>query len=466
MEDTMHPVTLKRRDGTHVDAAAIAAFRQALEGHILLPDDEGYETARTIWNASIDKHPGVIARCKSAADVIHAVRFGRANDLLVAVKSGGHNVAGRALCDHGLVIDLSLMKRVSVDPATLTVQVQAGALLGDLDRETHLHGLAVPSGVVSKTGIAGLTLGGGVGWLVRKYGMTIDNLLSCEVVTADAELITASADTNADLFWGLRGGGGNFGIVTTFTFRAHPVKTVLGGMLLYPRADSRAVLRHYREFMATAPEELTAYAGLLSTPEGVPVVGVIVCYSGDLTEGARAVAPLRQFGAPMLDAIEPMPYPVMQSLIEQSFPDRSYNYWKSTFVKSFGDDVIDLLIRHMDDSTSPLTAAVVEYYAGAPTRVGHSDTAFSQRDPLFNINIATQWLNPAESNQHIHWARALFDALRPHSNGGYLPNFFSDEAPSQSRVAYGTNYARLAELKSKYDPTNFFSLNQNIKPMS
>ncbi|CAB3750988.1 FAD-binding oxidoreductase [Paraburkholderia humisilvae] len=460
----MRTATLKRLDGTSVDPAVIVAFRKQFKGKSLMSGDEGYEKARAIWNANIDKRPGLIACCTSVADVIDSVKFARENDLLVAVKSGGHNVAGRSLCDDGIVIDLSAMNRVSVNPTARTVDVQGGALLADLDRETHPYGLAVPSGVVSATGIAGLTLGGGVGWLVRRYGMTIDNLLSCEVVTANGEFLTASADTNADLFWGLRGGGGNFGIVTSFTFRAHPVKTVLGGVLLYPRADARSVLRHYRDFMTTAPEELTAYAVLMSTPEGVPAVGLLVCYCSDVSEGERVLAPLRQFGTPMQDAIEPMPFPVMQSLLEQSPPDVSHAYWKSTFVKALGDDTIDLLIEHMERSRSPLTATVVEYYAGAPTRIDRADTAFSQRAPLYNINIATKWRDPAESDQHIGWTRALFDALRPHSNGGYLPNFFSDEVPDQSRIAYGSNYARLAELKAKYDPTNFFSLNQNVKP--
>ncbi|MFC0396877.1 FAD-binding oxidoreductase [Paraburkholderia rhizosphaerae] len=461
----MHLATLRQRDGKHVDPDAISAFRGEFKGQALLPGDAGYEAARTIWNASIDKHPGLIARCTSASDVIRAVNFARANDLLVAVKSGGHNVAGRSLCDDGLVIDLSQMKHVSVDAETRTVYVQGGALLADIDRQTHLHGLAVPTGVVSGTGIAGLTLGGGVGFLVRKYGMTIDNLLSCEVVTANGDLVTASADSNADLFWGLRGGGGNFGIVTSFVFRAHPVKTVLSGLLLYPRADAREVLRHYRDFMKTAPEELTAYGALLSTPDGVPVVGMIVCYCGDVAEGERVLAPIRQFGTPVLDGIEPMPFPVMQSLIEQSFPDKSYNYWKSTFVKAIDDDTIDLLIEHAARTTSPLTSVIIEYYAGAPTRVEPTQTAFAHRAPQYNINLTAQWLDAAETDQHIGWTRALFDALRPQSTGAYLPNFFSDEVPDQAKVAFGANYARLAALKTKYDPTNFFSLNQNIKPM-
>ncbi|HEY3597792.1 MAG TPA: FAD-binding oxidoreductase [Paraburkholderia sp.] len=461
----MHIATLKHRDGTQVNKGAIDKFKSEFKGQALLSGDEGYEAARHIWNASIDKHPGLIAQCASASDVIRAVKFARANNLLVAVRSGGHNVAGRSLCDDGIVIDLAAMKRVSVEADSRKVHVQAGALLGDLDRETHLHGLAVPAGVVPKTGIAGLTLGGGVGWLVRKYGMTIDNLLSCEVVTANGELVTASEETNADLFWGLRGGGGNFGIVTSFVFRAHPVKTVLGGLLLYPRDDATAVLRNYRAFMTTAPEELTAYAGLISTPDGVPVVGMIVCYCGELAEGERVLAPLRKFGTPILDAIEPMPFPVMQSLVGNSFPDNAHNYWKSTFVKDLSDDVIDVLIEHGNRMQSPLSAVVLEFYGGAPTRVGHADTAFAHRAAEYNIGITGQWLDAAESDQHIGWTRALFDALQPHSSGGYLANFVSDEGTDQAKASFGGNYARLAELKSKYDPTNLFSLNQNIKPV-
>jgi len=292
--------TLKNRDGAAIPKAPIEAFRREFRGRALLPGDAGYDSARRIWNASIDKHPGLIARCSEVADVVRAVKFSRANNLLVAVKSGGHNVAGRALCDDGIVIDLSAMNRVSVDAQRRRVRVQAGALLGDVDRETHPHGLAVPAGVVSKTGIAGLTLGGGVGWLVRKYGLTCDNVLSCEVVTAEGELVTANNEINADLFWGLRGGGGNFGIVTSFLYRAHPVSTVLGGVIAYKRDQAGAMLRYYREFMPAAPDELTVYAGLISLPDGTPAVGVMAWYCGDLTEGERVLEPLRTFGSPIL----------------------------------------------------------------------------------------------------------------------------------------------------------------------
>src|ERR1700716_421262 len=281
----MEAPRLKRRDGAAVDDALIKAFQSDFHGQVIQPGDAGYDTARRVWNASIDKHPGLIARCLGTADIAQAVKFARANDLLVAVRSGGHNVAGRALCDDGVVIDLSAMKGIFVDPQLRTLRVQAGATLGDVDRETHMHGLAVPTGVVSKTGIAGLTLGGGVGWLVRKYGLTCDNVLSCEVVTAEGEIVTANAEINAGLFWGLRGGGGNFGIVTSFLFQAHPVSTVLGGVIIHPRDHAAALFRYYRDFMASAPDELTAYAGLISTPEGKGAVAMMACCCGRLVQG-------------------------------------------------------------------------------------------------------------------------------------------------------------------------------------
>jgi FAD binding domain len=352
---------LKRRDGTAVDKVTIEAFRRGFYGQTLLPGDAGYDSARRIWNASIDKHPGLIARCSGAADVVRAVKFSRANNLLVAVKSGGHNVAGRALCDDGIVIDLSAMNRVSVDAGLRTVRVQAGALLGDVDRETHPYGLAVPTGVVSKTSIAGLTLGGGVGWLGRKYGLTCDNVLSCEVVTAEGEIVTANAGTNVDLFWGLRGGGGNFGIVTSFIYQAHPVSTVLGGVIAYPRDQAAAMLRCYRDFMPAASDELTAYAGLISTPDGTPAVGAMVCHCGDLVEGERVLKPLRAFGSPVFDAIQPMPFPMMQKLVDEMSPDGTHNYWRSTFIRDLSDEVVDLIIEHSHRMESRLSRIVIQF---------------------------------------------------------------------------------------------------------
>lgn len=456
---------LRRRDGAPVDEAAVEAFRQGFAGQAILPQDEGYEAARRIWNASIDRHPGLIARCAGTADVVHAVRFARANDLLVAVRGGGHNVAGRAVCDDGIVIDLSAMTGVFVDPQARTVRVRGGTTLGELDRETQLHGLAVPVGVVSPTGIAGLALGGGVGWLVRKHGLTCDNLLSCEVVTAKGEVVTADADSHPDLFWGLRGGGGNFGIVTSFLFRAHPVTTVLGGLVVYPRAVAGEFLRHYREVMATAPDELTAYAGLISTPDGAPATAVVLCYSGDdLAVGERLVQPLRSFGTPLMDAVQPMPFLAMQSILDGAFPDRAHNYWKSTFLTALSDEAIDLIVAYGNRAESPLSGVVVECYGGAYSRIGATDTAYGQRSSVFNLGITAQWTDAADGDRHVAWARAAWEAMQPHSSGGGFLNFIDNEPADVIRAAFGPNYERLAEVKAKYDPDNFFSLNQNVPP--
>jgi hypothetical protein len=455
---------LKNRSGGLIDSGVIEDFSKGVAGSVVLPTDPNYESARKIWNASIVKHPGMIVRCSGVADVVHAVKFARTNDLLVAIRGGGHNVAGRALCDDGIVIDFSEMRGVYVDPRKRTARVQAGATLGDVDRETHLFGLAVPAGVVSKTGIAGLTLGGGVGWLVRKYGLTCDNVLSFEVATAEGKLLTASADENTDLCWALRGGGGNFGIVTSFLFQAHPVDTVLGGLIVHARDQARDVIRHYRDFLTSAPEELTAYAALLCTPDGEPAVGVIPCYCGDLSEGERVIKPLREFGSPLLDAIQPMPFPMMQKLLDDAFPDGTQNYWKSTFVTELSDEVIDLIVEGANKAQSPLSAVVIEFYGGAAGRVGTSETAFAQRQSEYDIGIMAQWTDPAENNTHIGWARDLSDALSPYSSGRYLLNFLSEESPDTIKSAFGDNYSRLAEVKKKYDPENFFSLNQNIKP--
>ncbi len=344
------------------------------------------------------------------------------------------------------------------------MRVQGGATLGDVDRETHVFGLAVPAGVVSRTGIAGLSLGGGVGWLVRKYGLTCDNVLSCEVVTAEGKVLTASAHENADLFWALRGGGGNFGVVTSFLFRAHPVETVLGGLIVHARDQARDVIRHYRDFMVSAPEELTAYAALITTPDGHPAVAVIPCYCGELAEGERVIGPLRKFGSPLADAVQPMPFPVMQRILDGAFPDGTHNYWKSTFVKELSDDAIDVIVAHADKMRSPLSAVVLEYYGGAASRVGVSETAFAQRRAEYDIGFMAQWTDPAEKALHVAWAQAMSDALAPFSSRAYLLNFVDAESPDTIRAAFGANYARLAEVKKRYDPTNFFRINQNIVP--
>jgi FAD/FMN-containing dehydrogenase len=447
-----------------VGAGDLGRLTDGFAGEIVRPDDPGYDAARAVWNNTIDRRPALIVRPTGTDDVVAALRFAREQDLVIAVRCGGHSIPGFSTCDDGIVIDLSRMKGVFVDPRARTVLVQGGATLGDLDRETHVYGLAVPAGVVSKTGIAGLTLGGGVGWLVRKYGLTCDNLLSCEVVTAEGSVVTASEGLNQDLFWGLRGGGGNFGIVTSFLFRAWPVSTVLGGLIVHPRDQAASVLRHYRDYIATAPEDLTAYAALMSTPDGTPAVAIIACHSGDPAEGERALRPLRDFGSPLLDTIQPMPFPAMQKLLDDANPEGGYNYWKATFVEALSDAAIDLIVEHANRARSPLSAIVVEYYGGPAGRVGTSDTAFAQRQAQYNVGIMAQWTDGASGDPHIDWARGLWDAMRPHSSGHYLLNFISEEPADMIRAAFGANHARLVELKKKYDPTNFFSLNQNVSP--
>ncbi len=354
------------RAGNPVAEQAIAALASDVAGRLIGPADAEYDRARRIWNAMIERYPGLILRCRGVADVIRAVRFAAEHDLLVAVRGGGHNVAGRALCDGGLVIDLSDMRAVFVDPAERIVRAQGGATLGDVDRETHLHGLAVPLGVVSKTGISGLTLGGGVGWLVRRYGPTCDNVLAFEVVSADGVLMTASITQNPDLFWGLRGGGGNFGIVTSFTYRAYPVSIVMGGLLVYPRDKAVAVLRNYRDYLAAAPDAVTAYAAMLTTPGGMPAVAIVACHSGDPAEAERDLAPLRSFGPPALDAIQPMPFPAMQKLLDAAFPDGTRNYWKSAFVSDLSDVAIDVLVAQANAMRSPLSSIVVGSITAVP----------------------------------------------------------------------------------------------------
>ena len=442
----------------------LKSFRSAFHGQVFEPSDAGYNEARQIWNASINKHPQLIVRCSGVGDVVAAVKFGRENNLLTAIRGGGHNVGGRALCDDGLVIDLSRMNSVFVDAATRRVRVQGGATLGDIDRETHVFGLAVPCGIVSKTGIGGLTLGGGVGWLIRKYGMTIDNLLSAQVVTADGKVLTASATENDDLLWGLRGGGGNFGVVTSFEFQAHPVTTILGGLLLYPRAVAVDVIRHFRDYMASAPDELTAYAALLHGPDGSPLVGVIPCYCGNIADGERVLRPLRKFGSPAVDAIQAMPFPAMQSLLGPSFPDGNHNYWKSTLQRELPDDAIAAIVEHANRMQSPLSLVAVECYGGAAGRVSNEATAFPHRNLPWDILFIAQWTDPEQTNTHREWARSGEEVLRPFSQNAHLLSALDVEADDVIKTAFGPNLARLATIKKKYDPANFFRVNHNINP--
>jgi hypothetical protein len=464
MEEDLTLPKLTNTKGVAVSHARIERFQTAFRGEVIQPGDFSYETARRIWNANINKYPGIIARCSSVADVVAAVNFARENELLVAVRGGGHNVSGKALCEHGIVIDLSGMKGIHVDAKNRTARVQGGATLGDVDRETHVFGLAVPTGIVSKTGIAGLTLGGGVGWLVRKYGLTCDNVLSFDIVTADGDLRVASANENEDLFWALRGGGGNFGAVTSIEFRAHPVRTVLGGLIIYPRDRAVEILRFYRDFTQSAPEELTAYAALLHTPDGIPAVAVAACYCGDVSKGEQVFKSLRRFTSPLVDSIQPVPFPQMQTLLDGAFPSGNHNYWKSTFVRELSDDALTVLVEHANRATSPLSAVVIEYYGGVASRVGVSEAAFAQRQAQYSVLFLAQWVDPGDSQRGIGWARGLADSMRPFSSGAYFLNYLGDEGEDTIKAAFGPNYDRLMAVKKKYDPKNFFCLNQNIKP--
>jgi FAD/FMN-containing dehydrogenase len=452
-------------------------LRSAIRGPVISPDDDGYDTARRIWNGAIDRRPAFIARCTGVADIVAAVRFARERDLGVAVRSGGHGVGGHALCDGGLVIDLSPMKGIRVDPVARTARAEAGVLWGELDRETQAFGLATVGGIVTHTGIAGLTLGGGIGWLMRKYGATVDNLLSADVVTADGTLVRASEEENPDLLWGIRGGGGNFGIVTSFEYRLHPVGPIVlaGPIFHHPLEDAPDVLRFYREFIADAPDELTTIFELSVAPpvpflpeevHGKPVVMVGACYAGSPDEGAEVVRPLKQFGRPIADLLEPKPYTALQSMFDPFVPHGWHRYWKSVELPALTDGAIETLVEHHSAVTSPKSYCIVFQLGGALARVGEDATAFSQRDAAHNVNVNAVWTeDDPDGERHVAWARGYFDAMQPHAGGRVYVNFLGEEGADRVRQAYGAGtYDRLVELKRAYDPTNFFRLNQNIAP--
>jgi len=454
-------------DGTEcmLDSKDVDELRTRARGQVLTSIDAEYDTARRIWNAIIDKRPALIVRCQGAADVSAAVRFATERELLVSVRGGGHNVAGTAICEGGLMIDLSPMKGIRVDPVNRIAWAQPGLLWRDFDHETQAYELATTGGVVGETGIAGLTLGGGVGWLVRKHGLTCDNLLSADVVTADGQLRQASPESNQDLFWAIRGGGGNFGVVTSFQYRLHDVSTILGGLIIHPRSAAHNVIRFHRDFIASAPEELTSYAALLTSPDGNPVVALASCYSGDLAEGERVLRPLREFGAPLVDAIQPMPYTSMQGQFGPSFPWNNRNYWKSAYLRDIPDAAIDAIVEQANCCQSPLSFVIIEYYGGAVSRVAPEATAFSHREAKFNLLFVAQWKDAAEDALHVRWARDAWNAINPWASGALYMNALSEgESAQVVRKAYGTNYSRLAALKSQFDPKNLFRMNQNIIP--
>jgi FAD/FMN-containing dehydrogenase len=460
----LHVLTTTGAD-TAIEDTAVDAFTASLRGELLRPSDPGYDDARKVWNGMIDKRPALIARCAGAADVMAAVNFARTNDLLVSVRGGGHNITGNAVCDGGLMIDLSRMKGVRVDPVTRTARAEAGLTWGEYNRETQAFGLASTGGVVSTTGIAGLTLGGGLGWLMGKHGLSCDNLLSAEMVTADGQWLTASAREHSDLFWGLRGGGGNFGVVTSFEYQLHPVGPVLAGMVLHPMANAKDVLRFYREYARSAPDELTAFAAFMTSPEGAPVVAIVVGYIGPLAEGERLVAPVRKFGPPVVDLIGPMSYVQLNTMFDAAFPYGGVQrYWKSSFLKHLGDDVLEILVDRAATMPSPMSMVGFFHVHGAASRVHPDETAFGLRDDQWDYDIISQWQDPGEADRHIRWTREFWTAVEPFATGEVYVNHLDAEEGTRIRAAYGKNYDRLVALKNKYDPKNLFRLNQNIKP--
>jgi hypothetical protein len=454
--------------------AAVERLRGRFRGALLRPNEEGYDEARRVWNGAIDRRPALIARCAGADDVVEAVRFARERDLLVSVRGGGHAVAGHAVRDGGLMIDLSLMKAVRVDPVARTARAAGGMLLGELDRATQRVGLATTAGVVSHTGIAGLTLGGGLGHLMRKFGLTVDNLLGVDLVTADGERMHVDAERQPELFWWLRGGGGNFGIATAFEYRLHPVgPIVLGGPIFWPLTDAPEVLGFVRDFAPQAPDELgitltTRLAppmpGLPPEQYGTPVLGLVLVWAGDPAEGQKAIAPLRRIGRPITDLVRPAPYLLLQSMLDAGNPHGMHYYWRSQGVRDLSDDVIDVLVARADAITSPVSYVAGFAMGGAVARVDPEATAVGERHVGFELNIVATW-PPSDSNgaRHTAWVRQGWEALRPHNTGVYA-NFLSDEGAAGVQAAYGERLQRLTALKDRYDPTNFFHLNANIPP--
>jgi hypothetical protein len=458
-----------------LSTAAIENFEKDLRGGLVQPHDKEYDMARKVWNGLIDKRPRLIAQCADENDVVRAVDFAREHHLRVAVRGGGHNVAGFGTCDDGIVIDLSRMKRIEVDAAARTAWAQSGLTWGEFDRATQAHALATTGGLVTTTGIAGLTLGGGIGWLMRKHGLTIDDLLAAEVVTADGRRVTASATEHPDLFWGIRGGGGNFGIVTAFTYRLHPVGPVVyGGALFYPMAIARDLLGFYRAWARTLPDESTTMVAFLTAPpapfipqqlQGSSMVAIALCHVGPLEEGQAVVKPLRDFAPPAVDLVGPLPYTALQGMFDAGAPKGILSYWKTEFLSGLDDGLVDALVEHVDNMGKPFAQVHIHHVEGAVSRVSADATAFGHRDAPFVLNVVGMWMDATETDKHIAWVREFSHAVQPFSTGAPYVNFLGDEGEARVRAAYGEEkFARLVKVKNTYDGNNLFRLNQNIRP--
>ena len=456
-----------------VNPAIVATFKSGLRGELIHPSDAGYDQARKVYNGMIDRRPSLIARCADVADVIAAVKFAREQKLVLSVRGGGHNAGGLGMCDNGLAIDLSLIRYARVDPTARTVLVGGGTLWGEVDHATHAFGLAVPAGIISTTGVGGLTLGGGIGHLTRRCGLTIDNLLAVDVVLADGRLVTANAKTNADLFWAVRGGGGNFGVVTAFLFKAHTVHTDYAGPMLYPLDQAAAVLRWYRDFIQKAPPELNGFYAFLTVPPGPPfpeqlhnkmMCGVVWCYSGPLKKAEKLFKPIRAFKKAALDLVGPIPHPMLQSMFDPLYPPGHQWYWKADFVREISEESIALNVKH--GSALPTALSTMHLYPidGAASRVKNDATPWSYRDAKWAQVMVGVDPDPANRQRISSWARDYWTAVHPYSAGGAYVNFMMEEGEDRIRATYGKNYARLVKVKKKYDPTNLFCVNQNIKP--
>ncbi|MFQ5973841.1 MAG: FAD-binding oxidoreductase [Alphaproteobacteria bacterium] len=472
----MSDIVLNTQDGgtTTVATDDLDGLRTSLRGSLCLPGDDGYNEGRTLWNAMIDRKPGAIVRCAGAADVVRAVNFARENSLQLAVRSAGHNIAGNAVCDGGLVIDLSPMKSVRVDPINRTARVEPGVTLGDLDNEAQGFGLATPLGINSTTGVAGLTLGGGFGWLSRKYGMTVDNLLAADVVTAAGELVRVSESEEPDLFWAIRGGGGNFGVATSFEFRLHQVgPEVMSGLIVHPYAHAAELFEKYKQFVSDVPDELTVWVVLRKAPplpflpeewHGKEVFIFAACHAGDLEEGRRALAPLQAIGEPIADVISPHPFLGWQTAFDPLLTPGARNYWKSHDFAELGDAAIGAIIEYAGNLPTPECEILVVHLGGAMSRVAKDAMAYPHRDTQFILNVHTRWREPEQDAECIGWARKFFNATAPHATGGVYVNFMPEDEVDRVQGAYGPNFDRLGALKAKYDPANLFRLNQNIQP--
>ena len=443
----------------------IASFRTQFLGPVIAPGDTDYDAVRRVYNGSVDRRPALITRCAGAADVIRAVALGREEGLQISVRGGGHNVAGRSISDGGLMVDLSRMRSVRVDPAKRRVRADPGTTYREFDHETQAFGLATTGGAVSTTGIAGLTLGGGLGWLARKYGLACDNLVSADVVTADGRLVHASKDENPDLFWGLRGGGGNFGVVTSFEYQLHEVGPLLAGMIVHPATRARELWRFHRDQLAHAPDELTAFAALLHGPDGQPIAVDVPAYVGSIHDGERALQPWRTFGPPLADMVAPTPYVKHQQLFDEGMPAGLHIYWTSSFLKELSDEVIDIAVDAFEQMPTPLCVLLLEQLGGAVRRVPAAETATTLRDGDYNLAIVGRWTDPADREKTIAWTKQLTKRLAPHAHDSVYVNYLPEDENGRVESLYGsTRYKRLVELKRKYDPTNVFRMNANINP--